>query len=101
MEVIPVLNKIDLPSAEPERVCADIEDIIGIEAVGATTCSAKTGLGVEDVLETIIAKIPAPVGDLNAPLQALIIDSCLTLTLALFHWYEFAMVNCMWGIKSK
>ncbi|WP_440615373.1 translation elongation factor 4 [Cysteiniphilum sp. 6C5] len=75
LEVIPVLNKIDLPSAEPERVCAEIEDIIGIEAVGATTCSAKTSLGVEDVLETIIAKIPAPVGDLNAPLQALIIDS--------------------------
>ncbi|WP_192483252.1 MULTISPECIES: translation elongation factor 4 [Cysteiniphilum] len=75
LEVIPVLNKIDLPSAEPERVCAEIEDIIGIEAVGATTCSAKTGLGVEEVLETIIAKIPPPVGDLNAPLQALIIDS--------------------------
>ena len=75
LEVIPVLNKIDLPSAEPERVCAEIEDIIGIEAFGAATCSAKTGLGIEDVLETIIAKIPAPVGDLNAPLQALIIDS--------------------------
>ncbi len=75
LEVIPVLNKIDLPSAEPERVCEEIEDIIGIEAVGATTCSAKTGIGVTDVLETIIAKIPPPKGDINAPLQALIIDS--------------------------
>ncbi|WP_119344200.1 GTP-binding protein, partial [Facilibium subflavum] len=75
LEVIPILNKIDLPSAEPERVCEEIEDIIGIEATNATTCSAKTGLGVEDVLETIIKKVPSPVGDPSAPLQALIIDS--------------------------
>ena len=75
IEVIPVLNKIDLPSAQPEQVCAEIEDIIGIEAIGATTCSAKTGIGVESVLETIIDKIPAPKGDLEASLQALIIDS--------------------------
>ena len=75
LEVIPILNKIDLPSAEPDRVCEEIEDIIGIEAVGATTCSAKTGIGVTDVLETIIEKVPAPKGDPEAPLQALIIDS--------------------------
>ncbi|MFZ9034837.1 MAG: translation elongation factor 4 [Francisellaceae bacterium] len=75
LEVIPVLNKIDLPSAEPERVSEEIEDIIGIDAVGATTCSAKTGIGVEDVLEDIIKKIPPPTGDIEAPLQALIIDS--------------------------
>jgi GTP-binding protein LepA len=75
VEVVPVLNKIDLPAAEPERVKQEIEDVIGIEASGATLCSAKTGYGVEDVLETVVAKIPPPVGDENAPLRALIIDS--------------------------
>ena len=75
LEVIPILNKIDLPSADPEKVCQEIEEIIGIEATDATTCSAKTGLGVEDVLETIIEKVPAPEGDVNDKLQALIIDS--------------------------
>ena len=75
LEVIPILNKIDLPSAEPDRVVQEIEEIIGIDATGATTCSAKTGIGVEDVLETIVAKVPAPEGDVNAKLQALIIDS--------------------------
>ena len=75
LEVIPILSKIDLPSADPDKVCEEIEEIIGIEAVGATTCSAKTGLGVEDVLETIVAKLPPPTGDVNAKLQALIIDS--------------------------
>ncbi|API85928.1 translation elongation factor 4 [Francisella uliginis] len=75
LEVIPILNKIDLPSAEPDRVAEEIEDIIGIDATGATTCSAKTGIGVEDVLETIVAKVPAPQGDVNDKLQALIIDS--------------------------
>ena len=73
--MIPILNKIDLPSAEPDRVCEEIEDVIGIEAVGATACSAKTGMGVIDVLETIIAKIPPPQGNVDAALQALIIDS--------------------------
>ncbi len=75
LEVIPILNKIDLPSAEPERVSEEIEDIIGIEATDATTCSAKTGIGVVDVLETIISKVPVPIGDIESPLQALIIDS--------------------------
>lgn len=75
LEVIPILNKIDLPSAEPDRVAQEIEEIIGIDATGATTCSAKIGIGVEDVLETIVAKVPAPEGDVNAKLQALIIDS--------------------------
>lgn len=75
LEVIPILNKIDLPSADPDKVCEEIEEIIGIEAIGATTCSAKTGLGVVDVLETIVAKVPPPKGDVNAKLQALIIDS--------------------------
>ncbi len=75
LEVVPVLNKIDLPAAEPERVAEEIEDIVGIDAVDAVRCSAKTGLGVDLVLEEIVARIPAPEGDPDAPLQALIIDS--------------------------
>ncbi len=75
LEVVPVLNKIDLPSAEPERVIAEIEDVIGIDAEDALKISAKTGVGVEDVLEQLVEKIPAPDGDPDAPLQALIIDS--------------------------
>ncbi|WP_421849575.1 translation elongation factor 4 [Marinomonas sp.] len=75
LEVMPVLNKIDLPQAEPERVCAEIEEIIGIDAMNAVTCSAKTGMGVDEVLERLVATIPPPEGDVDAPLQALIIDS--------------------------
>ncbi|BDR12439.1 translation elongation factor 4 [Vibrio sp. STUT-A11] len=75
LEVVPILNKIDLPAADPERVAEEIEEIVGIDAMEATRCSAKTGLGVEDVLENIVSAIPAPEGDPDAPLQALIIDS--------------------------
>ncbi|MBI2778831.1 MAG: elongation factor 4 [Gammaproteobacteria bacterium] len=75
LEVVPVLNKIDLPSAEPERVIKEIEEIIGIEAGDAVLISAKTGVGIPDLLEEIVARIPAPQGDPDAPLQALIIDS--------------------------
>ncbi|MFH2135514.1 MAG: translation elongation factor 4 [Pseudomonadota bacterium] len=75
VEVVPVLNKIDLPSANPENAIAEIEDVIGIDAQEAVHCSAKTGLGVEDVLESLITKVPPPKGDPDAPLQALIIDS--------------------------
>lgn len=75
VDVIPVLNKIDLPAANPENAIAEIEDVIGIDATDATHCSAKTGQGVEDVLEALIAKVPPPKGDPEAPLQALIIDS--------------------------
>ncbi|WP_370386073.1 translation elongation factor 4 [Snodgrassella alvi] len=75
VEVLPVLNKIDLPSAEPERVIEEIEDIIGIEAIDAVRCSAKSGIGIEDVLEEIVKKVPAPTGKNDAPLKALIIDS--------------------------
>ncbi|HAS63424.1 MAG TPA: elongation factor 4 [Vibrio sp.] len=75
LEVVPILNKIDLPAAEPERVAEEIEEIVGIDAMEATRCSAKTGLGVDDVLENIVSAIPAPEGDPDAPLQALIIDS--------------------------
>ncbi|MFC1507739.1 translation elongation factor 4 [Pseudomonadota bacterium] len=75
LEVVPILNKIDLPAADPERVAEEIEDIVGIDALEATRCSAKTGLGVDDVLENIVAAIPPPEGDPDGPLQALIIDS--------------------------
>ena len=75
LEVLPVLNKIDLPSAEPERVKQEIEDIIGIEAENALAVSAKTGDGVKQVLEHLVQRIPAPSGDPDAPLKALIIDS--------------------------
>lgn len=75
LEVLPVLNKMDLPQAQPEVVRQEIEEVIGIEADGAIPCSAKTGMGVEDVLEALIEVIPPPEGDYDAPLQALIIDS--------------------------
>ena len=75
VEVVPVLNKIDLPSAEPEVAKAEIEDVIGLDASDAILCSAKTGQGVEDILEMLIEKVPPPKGDPDAPLQALVIDS--------------------------
>ena len=75
LEVTAVLNKIDLPSAEPDRVIQEIEDVIGIDARDAVQCSAKTGLGVRDVVEAVIAKVPAPKGDVSAPLKALVIDA--------------------------
>ena len=75
LEVLPVLNKMDLPQAEPERVIGEIEDIIGIDAQDAVRCSAKSGMGIEDILEQIVVAIPPPLGDIDLPLQALIIDS--------------------------
>ena len=75
LDVFPVINKIDLPSAEPERVIEEIEDVIGIEAKGCPLISAKNGIGIDEVLEAIVEKIPAPKGDSNAPLKALIFDS--------------------------
>ena len=75
LELLPVLNKVDLPSAEPDRIKEQIENIIGLDASEAILTSAKTGIGVEDVIEQIVAKIPAPKGDKNAPLKALIFDS--------------------------
>jgi GTP-binding protein LepA len=96
LEVIPVINKIDLPSADPERVKAEIEEIIGIEANNAVLTSAKTGQGVEDVLDALIARIPPPQGDPKAPLQALIIDS----------WFDnyvgvVSLVRVMHGVLEK
>ena len=75
VEVVPVLNKIDLPSADPENAKSEIEEVIGIDASEAVQCSAKSGLGVEDVLESLITRVPPPKGDTDAPLQALIVDS--------------------------
>lgn len=75
LEVIPVLNKMDLPQAEPEKVIEEIENIIGLDAHDAVRCSAKTGMGIDEILEQLVLKIPPPVGDVDAPLQALIIDS--------------------------
>ena len=75
MEVVPIINKIDLPQAEPDRVAAEIEDIVGISAMNAVRCSAKTGVGIEDVLEVIVNQVPCPEGDPNKPLKALIVDS--------------------------
>ena len=75
LDVVPILNKIDLPQAEPERVAEEIEDIVGIEAMDAVQCSAKTGIGIKDVLEKIVSDVPSPEGDPEGPLQALIIDS--------------------------
>ena len=87
LDVMPVINKVDLPSAEPERVIEEIEDVIGIEAQDAPKISAKTGLNVEDVLEQIVEKIPSPQGDPEAPLQALIFDS-------LYDPYKGVIVFC-------
>jgi GTP-binding protein LepA len=75
LEVTAVLNKIDLPSADPERVMQEIEDVIGIDATGAVQCSAKTGFGVREVIEEVIAKVPAPTGDVTKPLKALVVDA--------------------------
>ncbi|MDH5470451.1 MAG: GTP-binding protein, partial [Gammaproteobacteria bacterium] len=75
LEVVPVLNKIDLPAADPERVIKEIEEIIGLEAENAVRCSAKTGEGIEDVLEELVRRVPPPRGNADAPLKALIIDS--------------------------
>ena len=87
LEILPVINKIDLPSADPDRVKAEIEDIIGLDTENAPLISAKLGLNIEDVLEQIVAQIPAPSGDINAPLKALIFDS-------LYDAYKGVIVFC-------
>lgn len=87
LEVFPVINKIDLPSAEPERVKNEIEDVIGIEAMDAPLISAKNGIGIEEVLEAIVHKVPAPKGDKNKPLKALIFDS-------LYDSYKGVIIFC-------
>ncbi len=95
-EIVPVLNKIDLPAAEPDRVKANIEDVIGLDASDAIAISAKTGLGIPDVLEAIVARLPAPKGDASAPLRAMLVDS----------WYDaylgvVVMIRIMDGTVKK
>src|SRR5476649_1251713 len=95
-EVVPVLNKIDLPAAEPDQVKQQIEDVIGIDASDAVMISAKTGLGIEEVLEAIVARLPAPKGDAEAPLKALLVDS----------WYDVylgvvVLVRVVDGVMKK
>ncbi|MDC1001387.1 translation elongation factor 4 [Alphaproteobacteria bacterium] len=95
-EIVPVLNKIDLPAAEPERVKAQIEEVIGLPADDAIAASAKTGAGIEDILEALVTKLPSPVGDKDAPLQALLVDS----------WYDaylgvMTLVRVRHGVLKK
>lgn len=95
-EIVPVLNKIDLPASEPERVCEQIEDVIGIDASEAVMISAKTGVGIPDVLEAIVTRLPAPTGDRNAPLKAMLVDS----------WYDpylgvVVLIRVMDGVIKK
>ena len=95
-EIVPILNKVDLPAADPERVKAEIEDVIGIDASDAIQISAKTGLGIPDVLEAIVTRLPAPRGDRNAPLKAMLVDS----------WYDaylgvVVLIRVMDGIIRK
>src|SRR5699024_9163295 len=75
LEIIPVINKIDLPAADPEKVRTQIEDVIGIDASDAVLASAKSGIGIEDILEQIVERVPAPSGDVDNPLKAMIFDS--------------------------
>ncbi|WP_109806446.1 translation elongation factor 4 [Sphingosinithalassobacter portus] len=95
-EIIPVINKIDLPAAEPEKVKAEIEDIIGLDASNAVLASAKSGIGIDEVLDAVIERIPAPGGDANAPLKAMLVDS----------WYDpylgvVILVRVMDGVLKK
>ena len=95
-EIVPVLNKIDLPASEPDQVCAQIEDVIGIDATDAVHVSAKTGVGIPDVLEAIVTRLPAPTGDADAPLKAMLVDS----------WYDpylgvVVMIRVMDGVIKK
>src|SRR5438876_2508021 len=95
-EIVPVLNKIDLPAAEPEKVRQQIEDVIGLDASDAVLISAKTGLNVEEVLEAIVTRLPAPQGDMEAPLKALLVDS----------WYDaylgvVVLVRIVDGVLKK
>lgn len=99
LEVVPVLNKIDLPAADPERVAEEIEDIVGIDATDAVRCSAKTGVGVQDVLERLVRDIPPPEGDPEGSLQALIIDSWFDNYWALFHLSVLKTAPCVRATK--
>ena len=84
IEVLAVLNKIDLPAAEPERVVDEIEDVVGVEAHDAVHASAKSGIGIEEILEQIVERVPAPEGNVDAPIKALLLTLGLIITLGLF-----------------
>ena len=95
-EIVPVINKIDLPAAEPEKVRAEIEEVIGLDASNAVMTSAKSGIGIEEVLDAVIERIPAPTGDRDAPLKAMLVDS----------WYDaylgvVVLVRVMDGVLKK
>ncbi|WP_375422571.1 GTP-binding protein, partial [uncultured Sphingomonas sp.] len=95
-EIVPVINKIDLPAAEPEKVRKEIEDVIGLDASGAVMASAKAGIGIAEILEAIVTKIPAPKGDIDAPLKAMLVDS----------WYDpylgvVILVRVIDGVMKK
>lgn len=101
LEVVPVLNKIDLPAADPERVAEEIEDIVGIDATDAVRCSAKTGVGVTDVLERLVREIPPPEGDPEGPAQASIIDSRFDNYLGVVSLVRIKTALCAKATKSK
>src|SRR4051812_11328338 len=95
-EIVPVINKIDLPAAEPEKVRKEIEDVIGLDASNAILASAKSGIGIDEILDAIIERIPAPKGDIDAPLKAMLVDS----------WYDpylgvVILVRVMAGVLKK
>ena len=101
LEIIPVINKIDLPSADPENVKHEIEDVIGLDASEAVLASAKTGIGIEEILDAIIDKVPAPSGDVNAPLQALIFDSYFDAYKGVIAYVRVMDGNIKPGMKLK
>ena len=101
LEIIPVINKIDLPSADPEKVKHEIEDVIGLDASEAVLASAKTGIGIKEILDAIIDKVPAPSGDVNAPLQALIFDSYFDAYKGVIAYVRVMDGNIKPGMKLK
>ena len=100
-KIVPVLNKIDLPAAEPDRIKQQIEDVIGLDASDAVPISAKTGIGIDLVLEAIVKRLPAPKGDADAPLKALLVDSWYDAYLAWLCWCASLMASCARVIKSR
>lgn len=100
LELIPVVNKIDLPAADPDRVAAEVEDVIGLPKEDAIYASAKANIGIEEILERIVKEVPAPDGDPEAPLKALILTRCLTRTAVLFLQSELWTAPLKQAIKS-
>ena len=101
VEVVPVLNKMDLPNADPDNAKAEIEDVIGIDATDAIPCSAKTGMGIDEILEAIVAKVPAPRGNADGPLRAMIIDSWFDSYVGWSCWCVWSMAACSRASASR